>query len=152
MIDGVIIKELVTRPDERGFFREVIRVTDPFFREGFGQLSHSLVYAGVVKAWHIHKVQVDWWYVASGLIKVGLHDLRETSPTYRETNELLFGDNQNARVLCIPPGVAHGYRGISPITHLFYVTSNVYNPDDEGRIPYDAPNMGIDWLKGPEIT
>ena len=39
MIAGVEIKELVTRPDERGFFREVIRKTDPFFAEGFGQWS-----------------------------------------------------------------------------------------------------------------
>ena len=29
-IEGVEIKELVTHPDERGFFREIIRVTDPF--------------------------------------------------------------------------------------------------------------------------
>jgi dTDP-4-dehydrorhamnose 3,5-epimerase-like enzyme len=31
LIDGVEIKELVTHPDERGFFREMIRVTDSFF-------------------------------------------------------------------------------------------------------------------------
>ena len=34
MIEGVEIKELVTHADERGFFREMIRVTDGFFGEG----------------------------------------------------------------------------------------------------------------------
>jgi hypothetical protein len=33
LIQGVEIKELVTHPDERGFFREMIRVTDSFFGE-----------------------------------------------------------------------------------------------------------------------
>ena len=34
MIEGVILKELVTNTDERGFFREIIRVSDDFFAEG----------------------------------------------------------------------------------------------------------------------
>jgi len=55
MIDGIVLKELKTYPDERGFFREIIRVSDDFFGEGFGQFSHSLMYPGVIKAWHIHK-------------------------------------------------------------------------------------------------
>ena len=74
MIEGVAVHELVTHPDERGFFREIIRVTDPFFSEGFAQFSHSLMHAGVTKAWHLHEKQVDWWYVSCGLLKVALHD------------------------------------------------------------------------------
>jgi dTDP-4-dehydrorhamnose 3,5-epimerase len=151
MIEGVVLKDLVTHTDERGFFREIIRVTDEFFAEGFGQWSHSMMYPGVTKAWHIHKVQVDWWYVASGVLKVALHDTRNDSPTYRETMEFLMGDNQPARVLHIPPGVAHGCKCVSGPAHLFYVTSNVYNPSDEGRIPYDDSTIGYDWMKGPAI-
>ena len=64
MIEGVTVKELVTYADERGFFREIIRVTDDFFQEGFGQWSHSLMHTGTAKAWHIHQKQTDWWYVA----------------------------------------------------------------------------------------
>ena len=37
MIEGVEIKELVTHTDERGFFREIVRKTDEFWGEGFGQ-------------------------------------------------------------------------------------------------------------------
>src|SRR4051812_33968160 len=81
-IEGVEIKDLVTHPDERGYFREVIRETDPFFGEGFAQLSHSLMPPGTAKAWHIHKTQVDWWYVPVGVLKVALYDARPDSTTH----------------------------------------------------------------------
>jgi dTDP-4-dehydrorhamnose 3,5-epimerase len=151
MIEGVIIQDLVTHVDERGFFREIMRVNDGLFHEGFGQWSHSLMYQGVAKAWHVHKIQVDWWYVGLGVLKVALHDTRPGSATFRETMEILMGENQPARVLRIPPGVAHGCKCISGPAHLFYITSKTYDPADEGRIPYDDPVVGYDWLKGPEI-
>ncbi len=31
VIEGVVSKELATYPDDRGFFREIIRVTDDVF-------------------------------------------------------------------------------------------------------------------------
>ncbi len=151
MIQGVLLKDLVTHTDERGFFREILRVTDDFFSEGFGQWSHSLMYTGVAKAWHIHEKQVDWWYVAGGVLKVALHDTRPDSSSYKETMELFMGENQQARVLRIPPGVAHGCKCISGPVHLFYVTSKVYNPEDEGKIPHDDMAIGYDWTKGPTI-
>ncbi len=151
MIEGVMIKALVTHADERGFFRELIRVDDDFFTEGFGQWSHSLMYAGVAKAWHVHKRQVDWWYVAGGTLSVALHDTRTLSPTRGETMELLMGDHQPSVVLRIPPGVAHGCKCLQGPCHLFYVTSSVYDPADEGRIRHDDPEIGYDWSRGPEI-
>ena len=151
MIEGVVVKELVTYPDERGYFREVIRQTDEFFAEGFGQWSHSMMNAGVAKAWHIHKIQIDWWYVACGLLKVALYDKRPESKTYRTTMEILLGDHHPARVLRVPPGVAHGCKALNGPVHLFYVTSHVYNPADEGRIPFDDAEIGYDWLRGPTI-
>lgn len=151
MIQGVVIKELVTNVDERGFFREIIRVTDDFFKEGFGQLSHSLMYAGATKAWHIHKKQIDWWYVAGGSLKMVLHDSRPDSPTFRETMEIMLGDNRPGLVVRVPPGVAHGCKCIHGPVNLFYVTSNVYDPGDEGRIPHNDPAIGYDWVKPPPI-
>ena len=151
MIEGTVLEDLVTHTDEPGFFREIIRVTDEFFAEGFGQWSHSLMYPGVIKAWHIHKKQIDWWYVCNGLLKVALHDTRPDSPSCRETMESLIGDDQPARLLRIPPGVAHGCKCLNGPANLFYVTSKVYDPDDEGRIAQDDPEIGYDWLKGPII-
>ena len=151
MINDVVIKELVTHCDERGFFREIIRVTDDFFTEGFGQWSHSLMYTGVAKAWHIHRLQVDWWYVPIGVLRVALHDTRPASPTFRETMELRLGEHQSSQILRIPPGVAHGCKCLSGPAHLFYVTSRIYDPNDEGRISYDDPTIGYDWERGPAI-
>jgi dTDP-4-dehydrorhamnose 3,5-epimerase len=54
MIEGVIMKNLIAYSDDRGLFRELIRSTDIFAIEGVGQISHSLVYSGVIKAWHAH--------------------------------------------------------------------------------------------------
>ena len=151
MIQGVELKDLATHPDERGFFREIIKKSDSFFEEGFGQFSHSLMYPGVVKAWHIHKTQVDWWYVPVGNIKVGLHDKRENSPTKGETQVVFLGDNYGGKVLRIPPGVAHGCKVLGETAHLLYITSAEYDPDEEGRIPYDDAEIGFDWEAGPDI-
>jgi dTDP-4-dehydrorhamnose 3,5-epimerase len=145
MIHGVAFKELVTHTDERGFFREVIRGSDAFFTAGFGQLSHSLVAEGVVKAWHLHRWQTQWNYVIAGLIKVALHDTRPDSPTYRKTMDFMAGDGQTARAYMFPPGVAHGYRCLRGPMHIIYVTSGIYDLNDERRLPPDDPQIGFSW-------
>ena len=109
------------------------------------------MYAGVAKAWHIHKVQIDWWYVPVGVLKVALHDTRPDSATHAETIEIFMGDDQPSRVLRIPPDVAHGCKCISGPAHLFYVTSKLYDPSDEGLVPHDDSSIGYDWVKGPDF-
>ena len=129
-----------------------ITVSDgDFFSEGFGQFSVSQMQPGVLKAWHIHKKQVDWWYVHAGIIKVALYDTRKDSPTYKELMELLMGDGQPAQVLRVPPGVAHGCRCIEGPASLFYITSKVYDPDDELRRSYNDPEIDFDWFKESRI-
>jgi dTDP-4-dehydrorhamnose 3,5-epimerase len=147
VIDGVEFKDLVTHTDERGFFREVIRSTDPFFKAGFGQLSHSLVHQDVVKAWHGHRWQTQWNYVIAGLLYVALYDSRSESPTFRQTMEFLAGDGQTVRAYMFPPGVLHGYRCLQGPMHITYVTSGVYDIDDEVRLAPDDRSIGIDWSR-----
>ena len=148
MIEGVELKDLTTHADERGFFREIIRESDPFFGH-FGQWSHSLMYAGTAKAWHHHAKQTDWWYVI-GTVKVALYDLRKDSPSSGELMEFMLGD-RFTRCLKIPPGVAHGCRALE-LSHVLYLTSSTYDPADEGRIPHDDPGIGYDWTASPKIT
>jgi dTDP-4-dehydrorhamnose 3,5-epimerase len=152
MINGVLQKKLIRHPDERGSFTEIIRITDSFFSEGFAQLSHSHMVDGVVKAWHIHKTQIDWWYNSTGTIKIVLFDLRENSNTYKELNEFIMGDIYDPFVIKIPPGVAHGLKVLVGPADLVYVTSSVYNPNEEGRILYNDPKIGYDWIQGKAIT
>ncbi len=153
MIDGVTVKKLVRHPDERGFFEEMIRKTDEFFAEGFGQVSHSFMQAGVVKAWHIHATQIDWWYVVRGKIKAALYDMRKDSKTYKELHEfVLGGDEPDNIIIKIPSGVAHGLKVIEGPADLVYITSGIYSKDEEGRIPYDDLSIGYDWVQGISIT
>ena len=151
MIEGVEIKQLVTYPDERGFFREIARNNEDIVREGWAQVSHSLMHPGVAKAWHVHKTQIDWWYVPVGDLKVGLYDAREHSSTKGELQELFVGEHYEAQLVKIPPGVAHGCRVIGGTAHLIYLTSGTYDPDEEGRIDHDDPAIGYDWTALPPI-
>jgi len=147
VIEGIIIKEIESHIDKRGFFREILRVNEDFQSADIGQISHSLVYKGVLKAWHLHKIQSQWNYVTCGLIKVALHDTRKKSSTYRETIEFLTGENQTPKAYFFPAGVAHGYICLKGPMHIIYVTSGVYDISDEVRIPHDDPEIGYDWLK-----
>lgn len=151
LIEGVAIKQLVKHKDERGYFEELIRLPDQFFTEGFGQLSRSFMFAGVIKAWHIHKTQVDWWFVSKGDLKVVLYDMRPQSKTYKRLNEFLMGENSQEIILRIPAGVAHGCKVLGDCAELFYITSSIYNPDEEGRFSHDDLRIGYDWLKPSPI-
>ena len=144
MIEGVVCKPLRVHCDDRGFFMEVLRQDDPFFTR-FGQSSFTLTYPGVVKAWHYHATQDDLWFVVSGMAQVGLHDLRDDSPTRGKTDVFYLGEHNRA-LLVIPHGVAHGYRVLnSQPMGLVYYTTHVYNPADELRRPWDDPEIGFSW-------
>lgn len=150
-IVDVELKRLRNNEDERGFFRELIRATDGFFPEGFGQWSHSRMRQNVVKAWHFHHRQVDWWYIPVGAADVVLYDLREESPTFRHKMCFPLGEGEPPAIVRIPPGVAHGCQARKDDTHLFYITSRTYDPNDEGRYPYDWQVIGQEWRQ-PVIT
>ena len=110
MIEGVVVKQLKPIADERGYLMEIFRSDDPFF-EKFGQSYLTVVYPGVVKGWHYHKLQVDHFCAVKGMAKVVLYDDREGSKTRGEVNEYFMGE-KNPILLRIPAGVLHGMKGI----------------------------------------
>lgn len=155
-VHGVVFKELKTFPDDRGFFREVIRGNDPFFGEGFSQWSHSKMAFNTVKAWHFHHRQVDWWYCPIGVIHTVLYDLREESPTYKKKLEFKLGDpalddDVLMTVVRIPQGVLHGCKVLTPEAHLFYITSRNYDPLDEGRYVFNDPIVPHTWGESSQL-
>ena len=146
MIDGVKIKEIDYKSDDRGFFAEILKEGEDSYSE-IKQTSYTETYPGVIKAFHWHKKQTDIWFVVSGSAQVVLYDLREDSETKGETQVIYAGDS-NRVLISIPPGVAHGYRVLGEETvKLFYHTTEAYNSEhpDEERIPYDDPAIGFDW-------
>lgn len=144
-IDGVIIKDLVTHEDSRGYFREILRLNEDFPVSHVGQLSHSMVNSGVLKAWHYHLQQSQWNYVACGDVLVALYDYRKGSPSFGEVMELRFGENQQPKAYFFPSGVLHGYKCFKGPMHIFYMTSGVYDLLDEARLPNNQPDLGYDW-------
>jgi dTDP-4-dehydrorhamnose 3,5-epimerase len=155
-IVGVRFKHLKTFPDDRGFFRELIRHNDPFFENGFAQWSHSKMARNTVKAWHFHHLQIDWWYVGLGLIHTVLYDNREESPTYQKKIEFKLGESEIdsealSAVVRIPQGVLHGCKVLSDFAHLFYITSEIYNTADEGRFPFNTDDVPHNWGNEAEL-
>ncbi len=147
-IHGVTQKTLQTFPDDRGFFREILRYNEEVFSEGqFAQWSHSKMSKNVVKAWHFHHRQTDWWYVALGTIEAVLYDYRPESPTHEQKMQFILSgeDSSSSNLIRIPPGVLHGLKVLSDTAHLLYITSQIYDPEDEGRIPYNDPTIPHNW-------
>ena len=146
VIEGVQVKQLKPNADERGFLMEILRCDDDLF-EKFGQVYVSLNYPGVVRAWHYHKKQNDFFVVVKGMIKVALYDSRDGSPTKGEVNEYFLGEN-NRVMLRIPVGVMHGYKtmGVEPSLLLNFPTEPYDRQQpDEYRLPWNTTEIPYDW-------
>lgn len=148
LIAGVRVAPLSVFPDDRGYFLEVQRMGKGLaaaFPAATSQISAALNYPGSVKAFHYHLHQTDCWTPVKGLLQVALVDLRSGSSTFGLRNTLYVGPLRPWQIL-IPPGVAHGYKVIGgQEAMLVYMTDRFYNPQDEGRIPYNDPSIHYDW-------
>jgi dTDP-4-dehydrorhamnose 3,5-epimerase len=148
LIEGVRIEPVALWPDDRGYFLEVQRLGQGLaaaFPSSSTQISAAYNYPGSIKAFHYHLRQTDCWAPVVGLLQVALADLRIGSPTYGARNTLYIGALRPWQIL-IPPGVAHGYKVIGSVPAvLVYLTDRFYDPQDEGRIPYDDPHIQYDW-------
>ena len=77
-----------------------------------------------------------------------LVDLRPASPTYRTW----FGAElsaDNARMLYVPVGCAHGCQSMVDDTEILYLTSAFYEPSTVRGIRYDDPAFRIAWPLAP---
>lgn len=138
-MDRVKIKEIKKHCDDRGFFAELLRDDDNWL-DKFGQLSMTITYPGIIKAFHKHEFQDDVWFVASGMARVALVQTDPKREHIDQEHKTIFMGEDNPIILFIPNGIWHGYQvmGNKPIT-LFYLTNNSYNKEhpDELRRPYD---------------
>lgn len=169
MIEGVIVRDLVTHTDERGFFREVARFED--FGIEAKQVSHAYRATGIANGWHIHAQHSELFYVPRGILRLCLKDCRTdkfTSVSYPydnleqqgivfglsstpgEYNEVVLGEFIPKAVL-VPPGVAHAYKVLSADCDIVYVATATYETSkhDEGRIRWDY--WKHDWTRSTEV-
>jgi len=100
-----------------------------------GQINFSMQYPGVVKAWHRHTLQTDFWMALVGHLKVGVYDQDRN-----EAWSIVIGEKRPGTVV-IPPPLWHGAAtvGNSPAGLLYFVTHQ-YDPSnpDEERAAFDA--------------
>ncbi len=100
-----------------------------------GQINFSVQYPGVVKAWHRHHKQTDFWMGLLGHLKVGVYD--------QENNQawsIVIGE-KNPGTVIIPPPLWHGAATVGPTqAGLLYFVTHAYNPSapDEERTTHDA--------------
>ena len=125
---------------------EVQRRDDAEF-PGFGQVYVTQSFAGVIKAWYRHRVQVDQIAAITGLVKLVLYDDRGASPTRGMLNEIMMGELV-PRLVLIPPGVWHGFQAVGETSaFLLHLNSEQFisdAPDEERLDPHD-PSIPYTW-------
>jgi len=165
MLEGIKIKPLTRRFDERGSFTEIIRKDwkDILEEDEFTQANLSLAYTGIIRAWHRHlKGQIDYFVCLKGSIKICAYD-DET----KELNEIISAGD-DLKTVRVPGHYWHGFKvvGDEPAWLLYFVNRlyDYANPDEERKpwndqtiIPFmingkkDDPRVGKpwDWLALP---
>ena len=100
-----------------------------------GQVNFSIQYPGVIKAWHRHRLQTDFWMGLVGHLKVGIFD-QENDQAW----SIVIGEKRPGTVI-IPPPLWHGAATVGPTqAGLLYYVTHQYDPQnpDEERTSHDA--------------
>jgi len=144
MIEGVSIRPLKQIPDERGKVMHMLRCDDPGFEE-FGEIYFSVVYPGVIKGWHLHRVMTLNYAVVSGTIKLVLYDDREGSSTRGEIQEIFTGED-NYSLITIPPNVWNGFKGVGVKPTIVANCATIpHDPTEIIRMDPFSTKIPYDW-------
>ncbi len=139
---GVTLTDLTMNQDERGTFTEIYR--DEWKRDfNVLQWNHVNSNAGVLRGVHVHKKHYDLLTVIRGSGLFGLHDLRENSSS-KGLSVFVELSEKKLAVLCIPPGVAHGFYFNEQATHIYGV-SEYWDKEDELGCHFLSKELNLAW-------
>lgn len=146
---GVLLVELETFPDDRGFFVE--RYHERKFAAlglptAWPQDNQARSRHGVLRGLHYQWPRPQGKLIAclSGTIFDVAVDVRVGSPTFRRwVGVELSGDTP--RLLWIPPGFAHGYLVLSPTADVTYKCTDVHVPSADRGVIWSDADIGIEW-------
>ena len=148
-IPDVLIVEPRVFGDARGFFFESWN-RRTFAAAGldvdFVQDNHSRSSRGVLRGLHyqIHHAQGKLVRVIAGEVYDVAVDLRRASPTFgRHVAVTLSADN--ARMLWVPAGFAHGFCVTSDSADFLYKTTDYWHAEHERTLLWNDPALGIEW-------
>lgn len=157
-LPGLLIIEPDVFGDERGFFLETWNA-ERYRKAGFPNVNfvqdnHSRSLRGVLRGLHYQRChpQGKLVSVATGVVFDISVDLRPGSPTFGQWFGLEL-DEKDHRQLWIPPGFAHGFCVLSEHADFQYKCTDFYNPNDEGGIRWNDPDLAIDWpIEAPTLS
>ncbi|MCI0400700.1 MAG: dTDP-4-dehydrorhamnose 3,5-epimerase family protein [Gammaproteobacteria bacterium] len=150
-IDGAYVMQLDKRADERGFFARLWceqELRDRGLSARIAQINAGFSpRAGTLRGLHYQlapHAEVKIVRCARGAVYDVIVDLRPASPTYRRWigSELTADD---AGLLYVPEGCAHGYLTLVDNAELIYLTSQPYVPHAARGVRYDDPAFGFQW-------
>lgn len=148
-LEGVLLIEITGYNDERGYFLESYNLKD-FSDFGlevkFVQDNESMSKKGVLRGLHFQKSpheQGKLVRVMRGKIKDVVVDIRKNSSTYGLWESFVLDNNR--KMLWVPEGFAHGFLSLEDNTIVQYKVTSFYNPEAEGGIVWNDPDLNIDW-------
>ncbi|WP_026289924.1 dTDP-4-dehydrorhamnose 3,5-epimerase [Thioalkalivibrio sulfidiphilus] len=156
-IDGVLVIEPKVFGDHRGYFTELwnqSRYTKIGLFEQFVQDNLSYSRKGVLRGLHFQNPnpQGKLVYVLQGEVFDVAVDIRLGSPTFGQWYGVTLSA-ENHRQFYIPPGLAHGFCVTSDEALFAYKCSDHYNPEAEGTLLWDDPDIGIPWpTEAPQLA
>lgn len=154
-IEGVVIIEPRVFGDERGYFYESFSCREfeqQVCNTQFVQDNQSKSKYGVIRGLHYQlgaSAQSKLVRAVQGTVLDVAVDIRKGSPTFGHYVAVELSDI-NHRQLFVPRGFAHGFAVLSPEAIFQYKCDNYYDPQSEGSIAFDDPQIGINWMIATE--
>lgn len=148
-LPGVMLIEPRVFGDSRGFFLETYRqdvLKEAGLDVDFIQDNHSRSTKGVLRGLHYQLTQPQGKLVrvTRGEIFDVAVDVRKGSPHFGQWYGVTLNE-ENMRMLYIPPGFAHGFVVLSDIVDFIYKCTDYYHPQSEQGILWNDPAIGIKW-------
>ncbi len=144
-IDGVVVLPLKQIEDERGAVLHMLRSDSPLFSR-FGEIYFSIINPGTVKAWKHHRVMTQRFAVPVGRIRLVLFDDRMDSPSKGQVEEIILGRPDSYYLICIPPVIWYGFKGISEMPALLANCSDIpHDPNESEQLPVSNNYISYNW-------
>ena len=122
-------------------------------RTDWAEQYYSVSQPGVVRGLHFQLPPHDHakliYCIAGRVLDIAL-DLRQGSPSYGEHIRIVLAADQ-ANMLYLPPGLAHGFSTYHQPATLLYNVTSVYHPESDTGIRWDTAN--IEWPhQNPQLS
>ena len=148
-IKGIFVIEPEVHSDNRGYFFESYNsknMHEAGLDMEFVQDNQSMSIKGVLRGMHFQKryPQGKLVRVIQGKVFDVAVDVRIGSKTYGQWFGIELSEENNKQ-LYISKGLAHGFLVMSNLAKFCYKVTDFWHPDDEIGIPWNDPDVGIEW-------